>query len=211
MSPLDDLPNVESFFGVDLRTGSLIVAVIGVIHPMVYGCSCFTPISYLIVTIWILVALFFAASIALYSGIVNDDALLCAIWIWYALIFVVIMLMMMIMLALLFTSRRQRSRVFIAILGMLWYILTIYFILVVNSYRKTINNKEGMIVLMTTSSTPSPTTTTDQPDQLNKPDIDKDHKYAVDNSVDTKAVCIVHHQISARLTILIIEDLYGKA
>ncbi|KAH9629525.1 hypothetical protein HF086_015855 [Spodoptera exigua] len=44
-----------------------------------------------------------------------------------------------------------------------------------------------------------------------KPDIDKDHKYAVDNSVDTEAVCIVHHQISARLAILIIEDLYGKA
>ncbi|XP_050550116.1 uncharacterized protein LOC118267472 isoform X2 [Spodoptera frugiperda] len=106
---------------------------------MAYGCSCFTPISYLIVTIWILVALYFAASIALFCGIANDDALLCTIWIWFTVIFVAIMLMMMIMLALLFTSRRQRSRVFITILGMLWYILTIYFILVVNSHRKTLS------------------------------------------------------------------------
>ncbi|XP_022834706.1 pectinesterase inhibitor 10-like [Spodoptera litura] len=142
MSALDDLPDVVSFFGVDLKTGALIVAAIGVVHPMAYGCTCFTPISYLIVTIWILVALFFAASVALFSGIVNDDALLCTIWIWYTLIFVVIMLMLMTLLALLFTSRRQRSRVFVAILGMLWYVLTIYFILVVNSHRKALSKAE---------------------------------------------------------------------
>ncbi|CAH1637014.1 unnamed protein product [Spodoptera littoralis] len=112
------------------------------VHPMAYGCTCFTPISYLIVTIWILVALFFAASVALFCGIVNDDALLCSIWIWYTLIFVVIMLMLMTLLALLFTSRRQTSRVFVAILGMLWYVLTIYFILVVNSHRKALSKAE---------------------------------------------------------------------
>ncbi|XP_047534331.1 uncharacterized protein LOC125068970 [Vanessa atalanta] len=136
MTALDDLPDVSSFFGVDLKTGSMIIAALGVVHPMAYGCSFFIPLSYLLVTIWILVALFFAASILLFCGIAKDDAVLCAIWIWYAVIFVVVMLMMMMLLAIVFTSRKQRNRVFIVILGMLWYILTIYFILVVNSHRK---------------------------------------------------------------------------
>ncbi|KAH9641098.1 hypothetical protein HF086_003519, partial [Spodoptera exigua] len=43
MSPLDDLPNVESFFGVDLRTGSLIVAVIGVEGMIVLMTTSTTP------------------------------------------------------------------------------------------------------------------------------------------------------------------------
>ncbi|XP_045451809.1 uncharacterized protein LOC123660821 [Melitaea cinxia] len=136
MTALDDLPYVSSFFGVDLKTGSMIIAALGVVHPMAYGCSFFVPLSYLLVTIWILVALFFAASILLFCGVAKGDAILCAIWIWYAVIFVVVMLMMMMLLAIVFTSRKQRNRVFIVILGMLWYILTIYFILVVNSHRK---------------------------------------------------------------------------
>ncbi|KAM3955307.1 uncharacterized protein ACR2FA_010798 [Aphomia sociella] len=136
MTALDDLPIVDSFLGMDLKTGSLIIASIGIVHPMAYGCSLFMPMSYLLVTIWILVALFFAASIVLFCGVLKEDALLCTIWVWYALIFVVVMLMMMILLALVFTSRKQRNRVFVVILGILWYILTIYFILVVNSYRK---------------------------------------------------------------------------
>ncbi|XP_013192485.1 uncharacterized protein LOC106136469 [Amyelois transitella] len=136
MTALDDLPTVSSFLGIDLKTGSLIIAAICIVHPMAYGCSFFMSISYLIVTIWILVALFFAASVGLFFGVYRDDALLCHIWIWYALVFVAVMLMLMIMLVLLFTSRRQRNRVCVAIFGMLWYILTIYFILVVNSYRK---------------------------------------------------------------------------
>ncbi|CAG5043712.1 unnamed protein product [Parnassius apollo] len=106
------------------------------VHPLAYGCTFFMPLSYLLVTIWLLVALFFAASIALFCGLKANDVFLCAIWIWYAVIFVVFMLMMMILLVLVYTSRRQRIRVIVAILGMLWYILTIYFILVVNSYRK---------------------------------------------------------------------------
>ncbi|CAK1542970.1 unnamed protein product [Leptosia nina] len=136
MPALDDLPNVTSFFGVDLKTGSMIVAALGIVHPMAYGCSFFIPLSYLLVTVWILVALYFAASVVLFWGLAKDDAYLCSVWIWYALIFVVIMLMMMMLLALVFTSRNQRNRVVIVILGMLWYILTIYFIIVVNSYRK---------------------------------------------------------------------------
>ncbi|CAG4961660.1 unnamed protein product [Colias eurytheme] len=136
MTALDDLPNVTSFFGIDLRTGSMIVAALGIVHPIFYGCSFFIPLSYLLVTIWILVALYFAASVVLFWGLAKDDTILCALWIWYAVIFVVVMLMMMMLLALVFTSRKQRNRVFIVILGMLWYILTIYFILVVNSHRK---------------------------------------------------------------------------
>ncbi|CAK1582964.1 unnamed protein product [Parnassius mnemosyne] len=136
MTALDDLPDVDTFFGLDLRTGSFIIAVLGIVHPMAFGCSIFMPLSYLLVTIWILVALFFAASIALFCGLRTNDVLLCTIWIWYAVIFVVLMLMMMILLTLVYTSRRQRIRVFVVILGMLWYILSIYFILVVNSYRK---------------------------------------------------------------------------
>ncbi|XP_030032835.1 uncharacterized protein LOC115449229 [Manduca sexta] len=140
MTALDDLPDVDSFFGIDLKTGSLMIAAIGIVHPMAYGCSFFVPMSYLLVTIWILVALFFAANVVLLFGLVKDDALLCTIWIWYAVIFVVVMLMMMILLALVYTSRRQRNRVFIVILGMLWYMLTIYFVLVVNSHRKQLLN-----------------------------------------------------------------------
>ncbi|VVC94630.1 unnamed protein product [Leptidea sinapis] len=101
MAALDDLPQV---------------------HPMAYGCSIFIPISYLLVTIWILVALYFAISIVLLFGLQQGDAALCGIWVWYSVVFVVIMLMMMILLALVFTSRKQR--------------MTIYFILVVNSHRK---------------------------------------------------------------------------
>ncbi|CAH0625312.1 unnamed protein product [Chrysodeixis includens] len=142
MTILDDLPEVDSFFGIDLKTGSMIVAAIGVMHPMAYGCSLFMPISYLLVTIWILVTLFFASSVALFCGLAKNDALLCTIWVWYAVIFVIIMLMMMILLALVFTSRKQRSRVFIVILGILWYILTIYFILVVNTHRKRLTEEE---------------------------------------------------------------------
>ncbi|XP_028176677.1 uncharacterized protein LOC135077882 isoform X1 [Ostrinia nubilalis] len=138
MTALDDLPNVDSFFGIDLKTGSMIVAAIGVVHPMAYGCSFFLPISYLLVTIWILVALYFASSIVLFFGLIKDDVLLCSIWLWYALIFVVVMMMMMILLALVFTSRKQRNRVFVVLLGMLWYVLTVYFIMVVNSHRKRI-------------------------------------------------------------------------
>ncbi|XP_063828493.1 uncharacterized protein LOC135077882 isoform X2 [Ostrinia nubilalis] len=119
MTALDDLPNVDSFFGIDLKTGSMIVAAIGVVHPMAYGCSFFLPISYLLVTIWILVALYFASSIVLFFGLIKDDVLLCSIWLWYALIFVVVMMMMMILLALVFTSRKQRNRVFVVLLGML--------------------------------------------------------------------------------------------
>ncbi|XP_072949363.1 uncharacterized protein [Epargyreus clarus] len=136
MTALDDLPDVGSFFGIDLKTGSMIIASLGVVHPMAYGCSLFIPISYLLVTIWILVALYFSASVVLFAGLAKDDVALCTIWIWYTVIFVVLMLMMMILLALVFTSRKQRNRVFVVIIGMLWYILTIYFILVVNSYRK---------------------------------------------------------------------------
>ncbi|XP_068632025.1 uncharacterized protein [Battus philenor] len=136
MTALEDLPDVTTFFGTDLRTGSMIVAALGIVHPMAYGCSFFMPLSYLLVTIWLLVACYFAASVALFFGIHTNDILLIAIWIWYAVIFVVVMLMMMILLALVYTSRRQRNRVFVVILGMLWYILTVYFILVVNSHRK---------------------------------------------------------------------------
>ncbi|XP_026741678.1 uncharacterized protein LOC113503785 [Trichoplusia ni] len=143
MTALDDLPEVESFFGIDLKTGSMIIAAIGVVHPMAYGCSFFMPMSYLLVTIWILVALFFASSIVLFCGLAKNDALLCTIWVWYAVIFVVIMLMMMILLALVFTSRKQRSRVFVVIMGILWYILTIYFILVVNTHRKRLGEAEA--------------------------------------------------------------------
>ncbi|XP_059062779.1 uncharacterized protein LOC131855520 [Achroia grisella] len=138
MTELDNLPVLNSFFGTDLKSGSLIIASVCIVHPMAYGCSLFMSISYLLVTIWILVALFFAASILLFCGVLKDDALLCCIWVWYTMIFVVVMLMMMILLALVFTSRKQRNRVVIAIIGILWYLLTIYFILIVNSYRKSI-------------------------------------------------------------------------
>ncbi|XP_026752840.2 uncharacterized protein LOC113513052 [Galleria mellonella] len=138
MTVLDDLPVLESLFGIDLKTGSLIVAAVSIVHPMAYGCSLFMRMSYLLVTIWILVALFFAASIVLLCGILKGDALLCAIWIWYTLIFVAVMLTLTILLALVFTFRKQRNRVFIVIIGILWYLLTIYFILVVNSYRRSI-------------------------------------------------------------------------
>ncbi|XP_045774015.1 uncharacterized protein LOC123873270 isoform X2 [Maniola jurtina] len=117
MTLLDDLPHVTSFFGADLKTGSMIVAALGVLHPMAYGCTAFISLSYLLVTIWILVALFFAASVVLFCGIVQNDALFCTIWIWYALIFVVLMLMMMTLLAIVFTSRQQRTRVIFVILG----------------------------------------------------------------------------------------------
>ncbi|XP_032518265.1 uncharacterized protein LOC116770769 [Danaus plexippus] len=136
MTALDDLPDVTSFFGIDLKTGSMIIAALGVVHPMAYGCSFFIPLSYLLVTIWILVALYFAASVVLFFGLAKDSPSLCIIWIWYSVIFVAVMLMMMMLLAIVFTSRKQRSRVIIVLLGMLWYILTIYFILVVNSHRK---------------------------------------------------------------------------
>nr|XP_049700262.1 uncharacterized protein LOC110372169 isoform X1 [Helicoverpa armigera] len=142
-SALDDLPSVDSFFGFDLKTGSMIVAALGVVHPMAHGCTFFMPLSYLLVTVWILVALFFAASIVLFWGLSNNNEFLCALWVWYTVVFVAVMLMMMIMLALVFTSRRQRSRVFVVILGMLWYMLTIYFILVVNSHRKTLVNQDN--------------------------------------------------------------------
>ncbi|XP_039757389.1 uncharacterized protein LOC120631776 [Pararge aegeria] len=66
MNSLQHLPEVGSFFGVDLKTGSMIIAALGVVHPMAYGCTFFIPLSYLLVTIWILVALFFAASIVLF-------------------------------------------------------------------------------------------------------------------------------------------------
>ncbi|KAL0878673.1 hypothetical protein ABMA27_003731 [Loxostege sticticalis] len=124
MTALDDLPTVDSFLGIDLKTGSMIISAIGVVHPMAYGCSFFLPMSYLLVSIWILVALYFAASIVLFVGIVKDDVLLCSIWLWYALIFVVVMVMMMMVLALLFTSRKQKPRVIVVILAILWYILT---------------------------------------------------------------------------------------
>nr|XP_049700263.1 uncharacterized protein LOC110372169 isoform X2 [Helicoverpa armigera] len=110
---------------------------------MAHGCTFFMPLSYLLVTVWILVALFFAASIVLFWGLSNNNEFLCALWVWYTVVFVAVMLMMMIMLALVFTSRRQRSRVFVVILGMLWYMLTIYFILVVNSHRKTLVNQDN--------------------------------------------------------------------
>lgn len=32
MTALDDLPEVESFFGIDLKTGSMIIAAIGVVN-----------------------------------------------------------------------------------------------------------------------------------------------------------------------------------
>ncbi|XP_028031898.1 uncharacterized protein LOC114244337 [Bombyx mandarina] len=136
MTVLDQLPDVDSFFGVDLKTGSMVVASIGIIHPTSFGCTFFLPLSYLLVTIWIMVALFFAASVVLFCGVYKDDSFLCAIWIWYAVVFAVVMLIMMVLLALVFTSRKQRTRVLVAITGMLWYILTIYFVLVVNSHRK---------------------------------------------------------------------------
>ncbi|XP_004928180.1 uncharacterized protein LOC101736719 isoform X1 [Bombyx mori] len=136
MTVLDQLPDVDSFFGVDLKTGSMVVASIGIIHPTSFGCTFFLPLSYLLVTIWIMVALFFAASVVLFCGVYKDDSFLCTIWIWYAVVFAVVMLIMMVLLALVFTSRKQRTRVLVAITGMLWYILTIYFVLVVNSHRK---------------------------------------------------------------------------
>ncbi|XP_034832686.1 uncharacterized protein [Maniola hyperantus] len=141
MNLLEDLPNVTSFFGANLKTGSMLTAVLGMLQPMAYGCTVFKPLSYLLLTIWILVALFFVASIVLFCGVIQNDALLCAIWVWYALIFVVLMLMMMILLAIVFTSRQQVTRVIFSILGMVWYLLTIYFILVVNSHRKTLSPK----------------------------------------------------------------------
>ncbi|OWR54179.1 hypothetical protein KGM_200222B, partial [Danaus plexippus plexippus] len=122
MTALDDLPDVTSFFGIDLKTGSMIIAALGVVHPMAYGCSFFIPLSYLLVTIWILVALYFAASVVLFFGLAKDSPSLCIIWIWYSVIFVAVMLMMMMLLAIVFTSRKQRSRVIIVLLGMLWYI-----------------------------------------------------------------------------------------
>ncbi|CAB3228383.1 unnamed protein product [Arctia plantaginis] len=138
MSGIYTLPTVKSFFGLDLRTGSMMIAAISIIHPMAYGCTFFTPMSYLLLTIWILVALYFAASVALLFGLIYGDKVLCDIWISYSLIFVAIMLFLMILLAIVFASRRQRSRVFIVILGMLYYILTIYFIIVVNSQSENV-------------------------------------------------------------------------
>ncbi|XP_021205033.1 uncharacterized protein LOC101736719 isoform X3 [Bombyx mori] len=122
MTVLDQLPDVDSFFGVDLKTGSMVVASIGIIHPTSFGCTFFLPLSYLLVTIWIMVALFFAASVVLFCGVYKDDSFLCTIWIWYAVVFAVVMLIMMVLLALVFTSRKQRTRVLVAITGMLWYI-----------------------------------------------------------------------------------------
>ncbi|XP_013161886.1 PREDICTED: uncharacterized protein LOC106113598 [Papilio xuthus] len=144
MTALGDLPEVMSFFGTDLKTGSLIIAALGIVHPMAFGCSFFMPLSYLLVTIWLLVACYFAASVCLFFGLNTNDTFLIALWIWYAVIFVVVMLMMMILLALVYTSRRQRSRVLVVILGMLWYILTVYFILVVNSHRNVLLKEQNL-------------------------------------------------------------------
>ncbi|CAH2267514.1 jg22602 [Pararge aegeria aegeria] len=69
MNSLQHLPEVGSFFGVDLKPGSMIIAALGVVHPMAYGCTFFIPLSYLLVTMWILEALFFAASIVLFCGL----------------------------------------------------------------------------------------------------------------------------------------------
>ncbi|CAH2041623.1 unnamed protein product, partial [Iphiclides podalirius] len=127
-------PNSNTIFYI-LPTSRILLPILSV-HPMSYGCSFFMPLSYLLLTIWILVACYFAASVTLFFGLVTNDVMLCAVWIWYAVVFVVLMLMLMILLALVYTSRRQRNRVIVVILGMLWYILTVYFILVVNSHRK---------------------------------------------------------------------------
>lgn len=41
------------------------------VHPAAYCCTCFIPISYLLVSIWILIALYFAASVLLFYGLVQ--------------------------------------------------------------------------------------------------------------------------------------------
>ncbi|XP_026332575.1 uncharacterized protein LOC113239703 [Hyposmocoma kahamanoa] len=146
MTALDDLPLVNSFIGLDLKTGSFVIAAIGIVHPLTYGCSFFMPISYLLVTVWILLALYFAASCLLFFGVFYSDALLIAIYIWYSLIFVVLMVMLMTLLALVFTSRKQKSRVLIVIMGMIWYIMTIYFIVVANSHRRTLTDDNSTII-----------------------------------------------------------------
>ncbi|GBP65258.1 hypothetical protein EVAR_37106_1 [Eumeta japonica] len=69
MSVLDEFPRMESFFGTDLKTGALIVAVLGVVHPTAYGCTLFARINYLIVFIWVLVAVYFVNSILLIHAI----------------------------------------------------------------------------------------------------------------------------------------------
>ncbi|XP_073945774.1 uncharacterized protein isoform X1 [Choristoneura fumiferana] len=148
---LDQWPTVSSFFGVvDLKSGSLIVAVLGIVHPAAYCCTCFIPISYLLVSIWILVALYFAASVLLFYGLVQlhkllfqDNESICIAWTVFMALFVVLIVLMLILMALAFMIRKQGQRAFLVFLGLLYYALTIYFILVVNSHRKTLSRSSS--------------------------------------------------------------------
>ncbi|KAJ8720081.1 hypothetical protein PYW07_012124 [Mythimna separata] len=136
MMLLDKLPEVDSFLGtLDLKTGSMIISALCVLHPTIYGCTIFMPVSYLLLTIWFLLALFFIASILLFVGLTNSDTTLISTWIWFTMLFVAAMYLLMILLAVFFISKDQKVKVFIVFLGILWYSLTIYFILVVNSHR----------------------------------------------------------------------------
>ncbi|RVE43897.1 hypothetical protein evm_011459 [Chilo suppressalis] len=136
MTVLDSFPLVKTFLGLDLKTGCAIIAALGIVHPMSYGCTIYQPLSYLLVTIWILGALYFAASIVLLVGVIEGSAVMCAIWVWYAMIFVGLMLIPLIIMLCVNTYRKQKCRIIIGIVAILWYLMTIYFVFVVNSYRK---------------------------------------------------------------------------
>ncbi|KAJ8719464.1 hypothetical protein PYW08_011639 [Mythimna loreyi] len=159
-SLLNTLPDVDSFFGtLDLKTGSFIIAALCLFHPTIYGCTFFMPMSYLLLTIWLLQVLFFTTSILLFYGLTNNDVPLISAWIWYSMLFVAAMFILMFLLGLFFISKKERVKTFIVFIGILWYILTIYFILVVNSHRRILVDAALITKTELSESTQSPKTT----------------------------------------------------
>ncbi|XP_063386247.1 uncharacterized protein LOC134672281 [Cydia fagiglandana] len=136
-SALDELPRWSWLLGFDLRSATLIIATIGIIHPSAYIYSCIVHRGCLFTAAWLLAAAWCAFSVALLVGILQGLALTYECWVWFTLVFAPLMILLMGALAAHCCLRLYASLAAFCtpVLAIVFYWITLYFAFVVNSER----------------------------------------------------------------------------
>ncbi|XP_063544874.1 uncharacterized protein LOC134753042 [Cydia strobilella] len=143
MTLLDKIPDSEWFFCFPMSFAVFCITVLGIIHPFLWIKIMKVYRSELFVFMYVLIVFWAVLSAALLYAIFAESHCIYAFWIWYTIVFAVVMAGLMFLLFCGFCVLAMRRKSVVALVAVIYYLVTLYFVVVVNKQRKEVFGLEA--------------------------------------------------------------------
>ncbi|XP_048002914.1 uncharacterized protein LOC125239389 [Leguminivora glycinivorella] len=136
MTLLDKIPDSTWFFCFPMSLAVFCITCLGIIHPFLWIKVMKVYRSELFVFMYVLIVFWAVLSVALMYAIYAESHCIYSFWIWYTLVFGLLMAGLMFLLFCGFCVLAMRRKSVVALIGCVYYLVTVYFVVVVNKQRK---------------------------------------------------------------------------